>query len=97
MAILIWLVGLITGFGLALLIGMAQSGKVNFKWFHWAIMAVWYLGLLFVIGFVATSFDEGEPQAAGMATLIFGGVYLIISVLLYRFAYLKPSGKVKAA
>lgn len=45
------------------------------------------------MSFVGTSFDEGEPQAGGMALLIFGGSFLVVSVLLYRFVFtrqLKP-------
>ncbi|WP_258359878.1 hypothetical protein [Moorella sulfitireducens (nom. illeg.)] len=84
-----WLVGLLTGIAAVNVYKYIRAGCVQFKWFHWLLGIIWYLSGMFVIGFVTTSFAEGQPQAAGMATLIFGGIFLIVSVLLYRFVYPK--------
>lgn len=85
MAFLMWLAGILTGIGGLKLYQGHKAGKVNFKAYQWLVLAVWYLLGLFVVGFIGTSLAEGEPQAAGMATLIFGGVFLVLSILAYRF------------
>ncbi len=87
MSFLMWLVGLLTGAAAVKLYNLKQEGRLRCDWYHYLIGIGWYLGGLFVVGFVGVSFAEGEPQAAGMALLIFGGLYLVVSILLYRFLY----------
>ncbi|MBO8168948.1 MAG: hypothetical protein H0Z35_07170 [Thermoanaerobacteraceae bacterium] len=89
MALLMWLVGLFTGIAGVKIYGWVKEGKLECQWYHWIIGVLWYLLGMFVIGFVGVSFAEGEPQAAGMAILIFGGVFLVVTVLLYRFVFAK--------
>lgn len=84
-----WLVGLLTGMAAVKVYEFIRAGYIQFKWLHWFSGIIWYFAGIFVIGFVTTSFAEGQPQAAGMATLIFGGIFLVVSVLLYRFVYPK--------
>jgi type VI protein secretion system component VasK len=93
MQLVMWLVGLITGIIVFKIFQMLKNGIISFSWYHWIISLLWYLTGVFVIGFVGTSFAEGEPQAAGMATLIFGGLYLVITILLYRFVFTTKSRK----
>lgn len=89
MQLVMWLVGLLTGIAALKIYSLLTANKLQCKWYHWVIGVLWYLIGIFVVGFVGTSFAEGEPQAAGMAILIFGGVFLVISVLLYRFVFAK--------
>jgi hypothetical protein len=91
MSLLMWLVGVLTGIGGLLLYQKIKAGKLIFKAYQWVVLAIWYLAGIFVIGFIGTSLAEGEPQAAGMATLIFGGLFLVLSILVYRFVFFKSS------
>jgi len=90
MTFLIWLVGVLSGIGGLKLYEGHKAGKLNFKAYQWLVLAGWYLLGVFVIGFIGTSMAEGEPQAAGMATLIFGGVFLVLSILVYRLVIFRP-------
>lgn len=87
MWLVIWLFGLLTGIAVAVAMKYIKDSNMQYKWYHWVIGVVLYLGLALIIGFVATSIGEGEPQAAKMGLLIFGGTYLVITILLYRFVY----------
>ena len=89
MQLVMWFVGLLTGLGAYKVYDLIKENKLHCKWYHWIIGIFWYLMGVFVIGFVGTSFAEGEPRAAGMAILIFGGFFLVVSVLLYRFVLVK--------
>lgn len=91
MLLAFWFIGILTGILGIKLYEQLKAKTLTWKWYHWVITGVWYLMLIFIAGFIATSFAEGEPRAAGMATLIFGGTVLVISVLLYRFLYVKTS------
>lgn len=91
LSILIWLAGLLTGIGGYKIYEFIKAKKLNLKWFHWVIGIIWYFMGIFIIAFIGTSMLEKQPQAAAMATLIFGGTFLIITVLLYRFVYRKTS------
>lgn len=92
-SILIWIVGLLTGMGIIKLYQGLKSKRLITKWYHWLVGVIWYLIGIFIILFVSTSFYENEPQAAGMAILIFGGVFIVISILLYRFVFTKTKSK----
>jgi len=96
MTIVVWFIGLLTGLACYKMYTILKTKKLTFKWYHWLICVLWYCLGLFVIGFVGTSFAEGEIRAAGMATLIFGGVYIVITILLYRFLYSKKFKALKA-
>lgn len=94
MMLAVFIIGFLSGIGAYKMFELFKLKKLDWKWFHWAIAGAWYLMVLFVVLFVATSFQEGEPQAAGMATLIFGGTVLVISVLLYRLVFSKRSNRI---
>ena len=96
MSLAVFIIGFLTGIGALKVFELFKLKKLDWKWFHWAIAVAWYFMVLFVALFVAISFQEGQPQAAGMATLIFGGTALVISVLLYRFVYAKKTNKIVA-
>lgn len=83
----IWLVGVAAGMLALRTYELARSGQLKYKWYHWAIATVWYGLGFFVVAFVGTSLSLGETRAAGMATLIFGGVVVIVGLLLYRFLF----------
>lgn len=82
-----WLIGALSGAAGVKIYGLLQEGRLHCDWYHYLIGLGWYFSGLFVVGFVGVSLAEGEPQAAGMALLIFGGAFLVVSVLLYRFLF----------
>lgn len=81
--------GLISGLLLAKLMELNKSKKICFSWYHWALSSGLFVSLFFLIAFILTSFDEGEPQAAGMAILIFGGALLVAALVIYRLLFAK--------
>lgn len=86
-SLLVWIVGILTGMAVLKIYQGMKDNKLVLKWYHWLIGVLWYAMGLFIMLFITTSFYEKEPQAAGMAILIFGGVFLVITILLYRFVY----------
>jgi len=102
MWLVMWLAGVISGIAGVKIYGLLKEGKLQCRWYHWIIGALWYLLGIFIVGFVGTSFAEGESRAAGMAVLIFGGFFLVVSILLYRFVFserfrgISSGGKVTA-
>ena len=71
------------------MVGMIREGRLRFSWYHWIVGAGWYAALALITAFIAMNVHEGEPQAAGMSLLIFGGGLLVTGILLYRFLF-KP-------
>ena len=91
---MVWyILGILTGVCGMFLFNALKNGKVNFKAWHYAVIAAWYLLMLLTAGFINTSVGEGEPRAAGMALLIFGGILLVLAVVLYRFVIYKAIAK----
>jgi hypothetical protein len=59
------------------------SGRgITFTAGQWVGYLAWLLWTLFDIAFVWTSIAEGEPRAARVGALIFGGTSVIIATVL---------------
>ena len=85
---LIYLVfGILTGVVAANVHRIMKDGQIRFAWFHWVVLAVWYPSVVGLIAFIGTSIEECEPQAAGMALLIFGGTLLALSLGAWRLLF----------
>lgn len=93
MQLVMWIVGVLTGLAVFKIAMLFKEKKLNYAWYHWLILALLYLGGVFVVAFVGTSFAEGEPQAAGMSILIFGGAFIVVALLLYRFLFARRYNK----
>jgi hypothetical protein len=52
---------------------------------QWIVYLIWLLWTLFGVALVWTFMDEGEPRAAGMGALIFGGPSAIVAIVLALF------------
>ena len=81
--------GIMTGVVASRLHLYLKERQIRLPWFYWVLGGFWYLMCVGVLGFVVTSFQEREPQAASMAILLFGGGLLVLSFLGYRFG-LRP-------
>ena len=64
------------------------------KWKGWAGLVTGEIGLLFCVAWSAASWLEGEPRAAAMGVMLFGGVGLVILVLTWRF-FIKTTSREK--
>jgi hypothetical protein len=62
----------------------AQDRGLPVPWWKWAAFGVWVLLAAFAIGFVGTSWGEGEPTAAIRGGLMFGFVALAAGVGVWR-------------
>ncbi|AET69294.1 hypothetical protein Desor_3836 [Desulfosporosinus orientis DSM 765] len=72
-------------------------GVLKFKglsWWQWGLYGVLLLWLAFSLGWIVTSLVEGEVQSAGMGTLIFGGIEIILLIVFFRVG--KPFDKVSS-
>lgn len=49
---------------------------------QWVIYLVWVLWTLFGLAFVWSSIEEGEPRAAKVGAIIFGGAALVMAIVL---------------
>lgn len=93
MAFVFWLVGILTG---ALCVKFAGVLK-KMDWYWWILVAFWYAFGVFTTAFAQTSFAEGESQAGWMAVTIFGGIFVVLGVVIYMFGIRKAAVKAKAA
>lgn len=87
MELVFLIIGIATGLLLGKLIDNIKAGKVALSWYHWVIGICWYAGVALLVSFIGTSIEEQEPQAAGMAILLFGGALLVVTLLVYRTLY----------
>jgi len=84
---MVWLLfGVLSAIGVFFLI---KTDRIKLKVWHWVCFAIWYLGLVFTVAFISSSFLEGEPRAAAMAALIFGGILVILAIVFYRLVLAK--------
>ncbi|MCG8563706.1 MAG: hypothetical protein MI747_01340 [Desulfobacterales bacterium] len=90
MALIYLVFGIFSGVVCARVHQSMKSGKIRFAWFHWVALGIWYPSVVGLIAFIVTSIEESEPQAAGMALLIFGGVLLALTLGGYRLLF-KPT------
>ena len=63
-----------------------QSNDVELTWFQWAAAIGWALWAVMTVAFVISAIAEGEPRAAGVGALIFGGV-AALSFIGVRFLF----------
>ena len=61
-----------------------RQREITFTAGQWMGYLVWLLWTLFGIAFVRTSVAEGEPRAARVGALIFGGIAVITAAILAR-------------
>jgi len=57
---------------------------VTFAAWQWAGYVAWLLWTLFGVALVRTFIAEREPRPVGVSVLVFGGVSLIVAVVLAR-------------
>lgn len=65
-------------------------------WYHWLGVAIIGLWSLFVAAWVGTSLGEGYAKAAGIGGLIWGGIDLVLFILV-RLWIVKTVGKAPGA
>lgn len=93
MTLAAWIVGILTG---ALAVRFFSVLK-KMDWYFWVLTVIWYAFGVFATAFAQTSFAEGEPQAGWMAIAIFGGIFVILGIVIYIFGIRKAAAKAKAA
>ena len=62
-------------------------------WKGWSGLVLGEVAVLFCIAWSVASWFEGEPQAAAMGLILFGGGGLVVLVLTWRFLILRPLAK----
>ena len=81
---LVWLViGLIVG--LNLLAYSELSRRREMDWKSWGGLLTGEALVLFCVAWSAASLAEGEPRAASMGLILFGGAGVAVLVLSWRF------------
>ena len=78
-----FIVGLLTGLSIFLYNELWRCYRI--KWLGWTGLAVGELAVLFCIAWSVASLLEGEPRAASMGLMLFGGAGLVILVVTWRF------------
>jgi hypothetical protein len=90
---LMWFaVGLIAG--LSVLLAIELHRRFDIGWPGWAGLALGDLIVLFCIAWSTASVAEGEPRAASMGLIMFGGTGLIVLAVTWRL-FIDPA--IKAA
>ena len=93
MTLLGWIVGILTG-----ALGVKYWNVLKkMDWYWWVLLVLTYAFGVFTTAFATTSFAEGEPQAGTMAITIFGGIFIVLAVLIFIFGIKKAAKKAKAA
>ena len=87
-----WLIGILTGAAGLKLYQLEKSKALDLQPHQWLIIAIWYVVFVFLVAIVVECFLEGTPKAAGMVLLIFGGLLLIVTILLYRVVFCRKIG-----
>jgi hypothetical protein len=81
---LVWLViGLVIG--LNLLVYSELNRRLELDWKGWAGLLTGEALVLFCVAWSTASFAEGEPRAASMGLIFFGGAGVLVLVLSWRF------------
>ena len=60
----------------------------------YALMLLGVLAIVFSIDWGYASFIEGEPQAAAIGFLVFGGIGAVLAIIGARLTFAKPKEKV---
>ena len=80
---LMWFaVGLIAG--LSVLLGVELYRRFDIDWRGWVGLVTGELLVLFCIAWSTASMFEGEPRAASMGLIMFGGAGLIVLAVTWR-------------
>jgi len=69
------------------------SQGLSLAWYHWLGVAVVALWALFVVAWIGTSIAEGYAQAATVGGLVFGGIGVILFILLRLLIVKTTAGK----
>jgi hypothetical protein len=81
---LVWLgIGLVVG--LNLLAYSELSQRLELDWKGWGGLLAGEALVLFCVAWSAASLAEGEPRAASMGLIFFGGSGVLVLVLSWRF------------
>ncbi|HCW51305.1 MAG TPA: hypothetical protein DGR79_04460 [Clostridiales bacterium] len=96
MVLMYFLLGAVAFWAVQALLGWAKREGVALAWYHWLGVAVVALWALFVAAWIGTSVAEGYPQAATAGGLIFGGIGLVLFILL-RLLIVKTARKTSAS
>lgn len=59
----------------------------HFKWWQWLILACWVLAFAGTIGFIGTTYGEGDPRAALVGGAVFGVIVIVAAVGLWRWLF----------
>ena len=89
MSVIYWIIGILTGLAGQQLCKRVKADTLGWKWYHWVIAFLWYISVIMVVSFIGQSFREGMPKAGGMSILIFGGILLVVTIVLLRLVYYK--------
>lgn len=90
MTLLAWIVGILTG---SVVIKFWPVLR-KMEWYYWVFLIIWYAFGVFTTAFAQTSFAEGEPQAGWMAVGVFGGIFIILGIVIYIFGIHKNIAKI---
>jgi hypothetical protein len=82
MGLMWFVVGLIAG--LSVLFAVELNRRFDVGWLGWAGLALGELLVLFCIAWSAASVAEGEPRAASMGLIMFGGAGLVVLAVTWR-------------
>ena len=86
-----FLIGLIAGLGA---LGLTELNRRKvIGWKGWTGLGLGLLLVLFCIAWSSASVFEGEPRAASMGLIMFGGSGLIVLVLTWRFLVQPAPGR----
>lgn len=70
--------------GLSALLAVELYRRFDIDWRGWAGLAVGELLLLFCVAWSTASVAEGEPRAASMGLIMFGGAGLMVLAVTWR-------------
>lgn len=96
MVLVYFLLGLIVFFVAQRLDAWSKARGGHLACYHWLGFAVVALWTLFVAAWIGTSLAEGYPKPAGIGGLIWGGLDLVLIILL-RFWLVSAVGRKSAA
>lgn len=80
MGVLWFLIGLVIGGLIFWLVTFVKERSIKLSGLQWLGVVAWGLWIIFCIAFIVTSIGEGEPRAAGIGALIFGGIAALSSI-----------------
>ena len=88
-------------FAVGLIVGLSALGAIELQkhfrvdWRGWAGLALGEVMLLFCIAWSVAAVAEGEPRAASMGLLLFGGPGVAVLALTFRLLVAPTAGQVE--